>query len=97
MRWLTKPHCGISFVDIIRMSATRIKELIEKFSEVHDAADYAEFMYIASEGKEKEEWGIENDIALNEIYDIYNQIKSLSPSKYMINKYPEIEDILSFL
>lgn len=81
------------------MSATEIKRLIGKFNDAHYESDYADFMITNKDlpKKEQEEWEIEADLAEQELHHIANQINELKPSKYMIEKYSELEYILSFV
>ena len=81
------------------MSAIEIKRLIGKFNDAHHESDYADFMITNKDlpKKEQEEWEIEADLAEQELYHIANQINELNPSKYMMEKYSELDYILSFV
>ena len=80
------------------MSAKKIKELIRKFNDVHHENDYAGFMVTNKDlpKKEQEEWEMEEDHTELELYYIAGEIKKLNPSKYMMEKYSELEYILEF-
>lgn len=80
------------------MSAKEIKRLIGKFNDVHDVCDYASFMITTKDlpKPEQEEWEDEADLSEMELRTIARQIRELRPSKYMMEKYSELEYILSF-
>ena len=84
---------------VFTMSATEIKRLIGKFNDVRHEIDYTNFMITNKDllKKEQEEWEIEADLAEHELYQIANQIDKLKPSKYMMQKYSELDYILSFV
>ncbi len=78
------------------MSAKEIKRLIGKFNDVYQENDYANFMITNKDltPKEQEEWEIEADLSESELYEIANQINKLKPSKYMMEKYRDLNYIL---
>ena len=71
--------------------------MIKEFNVVSYEADYAGFMIGKSiSKKEREEW--EEEESYNEDACVYlaDKIKELNPSKYMLKKYAELEDILEY-
>lgn len=80
------------------MSAKRIKNLINEFDIAHEENEYACFIISNKDLsiEEKEEWEVEADLSEQEIHNIARQIKELKPSKYMMEKYTELEYILSY-
>lgn len=75
-------------------SSKEIKQLISKYNTHFENAEYAAYMAWKSKGKKKEEFHEEEDYEEEICYGIANQISKLNPSKYMIAKYPIIQDIL---
>jgi len=80
------------------MSAKEIKLLIGKFNDAHENSDYAEFMSRKEclSKQEREEWEEDADMSENELYYLAEKIKELKPSKYMMEKYSELDYILTF-
>lgn len=81
------------------MSATEIKKLIGKFN---DAVHNMEHAFHMSQKKgltkeEKEEWEVDADFSEMELHYLANEIQKLNPSKYMMKKHIELEDILSYI
>ena len=94
------PTCRYTMLaTVFIMSAREIKRLIGEFNDAHYERDYADFMITNKDlpKKEQEEWEIEADLAEQELYNIANQISELKPSKYMMEKYSELEYILLFV
>ena len=78
------------------MSASKIKKLIREYFDAYQNANYALHMFYKTKGKKKkEEFEEEADYYEQQYISIAKDIKAENPSKYMLNKYPEIEDILN--
>ena len=76
------------------MSASKIKKLSKEYFTHYENAEYANFMIGKSKGKKKIEFEEEEDYELNICHDIANKIANHNPSKFMLNKHPELQDIL---
>jgi hypothetical protein len=76
------------------MSASQIKKLSNEYFSHYENAEYASFMNRRSKGKKKEEFEEEEDYEERICHDIAIKIAKLNPSKYMLNKHPELQDIL---
>lgn len=76
------------------MSASKIKKLVKEYYKYYEDEQYASFMISKSKGKKKNDFQQDADFAESLCTDVANQIMKLSPSKYMLNKYPELQDIL---
>lgn len=75
----------------------QIKKLIKKYFYHYEEADYAHYMIRKTKGLKKTEYEEEYEYHSYVCDDIANQIMLSQPSKYMLKKYPEIEDILNQL
>ena len=75
----------------------KIKELIINYESAYNDYGYAGYMIDKVNGKKKQQYEEDMDFAEGVMDDIAEQIKELNPSKYMLNKYPEIQDILETL
>lgn len=75
-------------------SSKEIKQLIIQYNPHYENAVYAAYMASKSNGKKKQKFYEEADYEEEICYGIANQISKLNPSKYMIAKYPIIQDIL---
>ncbi len=80
------------------MNATEIKLLIGKFNDALINSDHAEYMSMREDlsKEEKEEWEEEASYAESELWTIAEKIKALNPSRYMMEKYTELDYILTF-
>ena len=76
------------------MSASQINKLSKEYFVHYENAEYASFMVGKSKGKKKSEFEEEEDYEEMICHDIANKIAKLNPSKYMLNKHPELQDIL---
>ena len=76
------------------MSASKIKKLIKDYFVHYENAEYACFMSSKSKGKKKLEYEQEESREEYICDDIANKILKLNPSKYMLNKHIELQDIL---
>lgn len=76
------------------MSASKINKLTKDYFEHYENAEYASFMVGKSKGKKKAEFEEEESYEEMICHDIANKISELNPSKYMLNKHPELQDIL---
>jgi hypothetical protein len=77
------------------MNGHKIKKLIDDYNDAYDEQSYAEYMLGKKlTRKEKEMYQEEYDNSSDLCYYLANEIKTLNPSKYMINKYQELHDIL---
>tara|TARA_R110000772_G_scaffold208171_3_gene318661 strand:+ start:1366 stop:1614 length:249 start_codon:yes stop_codon:yes gene_type:complete len=78
------------------MSASKIKDLIERFNWVYDELGYVEchINKVDKDSQEYEDMVDEINLAEDELYYLADEMKKLKPSQYMINKYPQILDIL---
>jgi len=74
----------------------KIRRLIKEFNNIDNEAGYAEMMFYKTKDKEeKEEYSFEIDYCESRQFDIGTEIKKLEPSKYMLDKYDELEHIIS--
>lgn len=74
----------------------KIRKLINEFEFHYDQADYAEHQMMRCEEEEKYDWEEEYDHHEYILFDIARQIKILEPSKYMMDRYPHLQDILEY-
>lgn len=81
------------------MSASKIKKLISEFNYEHDENSYAEIRMFEKgiSEEDKQEWEHLADLSEYRMFDIAEKIKKLKPSKYMMEKYSELDYILSFV
>jgi aspartyl/asparaginyl beta-hydroxylase (cupin superfamily) len=79
-------------------NAEEIKLLMGKFNDAHINSDHAEYMSMRKDlsKEEKEEWEDEAHYAESELHTIAEKIKALNPSQYMMEKYTELDYILTF-
>ena len=76
------------------MSASKINKLRVEHQSYYESAEYAGYMAGKSKGKKRNEFEDEENHYLEICDDIAGKILKLKPSKYMLNKYPELQDIL---
>ncbi len=78
-------------------SGYEIRKLIIDFNFSYNEAEYAAFMAgKAKTKKEREMWEEEESNEDDNCFFIAEEIKKLKPSKYMINKHVDLQDILEY-
>lgn len=84
---------------MVANTVKEIKRLIKKFNDVQHEMDYVEFIITNKDisNEEQEEYEMEADLLIYELYHIANQINKLNPSKYMVEKHTDLEYILSLI
>ena len=81
------------------MSASKIKKLIDNFDYAQQDEGWndckaAEAMQSGANRDVVEEYENARDMASDDMFYIRDEIIKLNPSKYMIKKYPLLEDII---
>lgn len=81
------------------MSSDKIKILIDRFTKAYDDCGHARIMMDKGDLSkiEKEEWEFQYDYNEDQLHYIAKQIQELKPSKYMMEKYEELSDILTYV
>lgn len=76
----------------------KITSLINEFNDVHQRSDHADYMLSKKDisQEERDEYEDEADMYLCELSDVAGKIKQLKPSKYMMEKYLELDYIMTF-
>ena len=80
------------------MKSIKIKALIEEFQRASDNCDTIEAALLNKSLSDTDRDDLEEEFEFwdKQLYEIADAIKHLNPSKYMMNKYLEIEHILTF-
>lgn len=76
-------------------SGYEIRKLIEEFKDEYHNSEYLMYMAHHCEEEETEEYEYDLDRSEDMLSQIAHKISNLNPSKYMMEKYPELDDILS--
>lgn len=68
--------------------------MMKQYEKANEDYQYACYMKSKSKGKLKKEFEADEDYAEYVMDSLAVKIKKLNPSKYILNKYPELQDII---
>lgn len=78
-------------------NAALIRKMITDFNYAYNESEYAEFMMgKATTKRERDMWEEERENEEDNCLFLANEIKKLKPSKYMIKKHVDLQDILEY-